>query len=105
MGRVRRGIAAAAFLALCALGACKGKAGGSSSDDAAAGDHPGDAGPPDAMVGDAGAVTDTAQLPGSGHVVGGTVTMDVEVGNAIEPAVLHGGTYTLEISGDLAPPP
>ena len=105
MVAVRRGVAVAALLALCAVGACGGKGGGDhgSGDDAGAPGGPDDAGPPDASVRDAGALGDTSQLPGSGHVVGGTVSMDVEVGNAIEPAVLHGGTYTLEVSGDLAP--
>lgn len=94
----------AALLLLGAVGACKGKAGGeSASDDAAAGSY--DAGPPDAAVRDAGAIVETGQLPGTGRVAGGTVTMDVEIGNSIEPAVLKGGTYTLEISGDVAPQP
>jgi hypothetical protein len=93
-----------AFLLLGAVGACKGgKAGKESGYDASVVAPPIDAGTPDAMVGDAGELDDSSQLPGSGHVAGGTVSMDVEVGNAIEPAVLKGGTYTLEITGDIAP--
>jgi hypothetical protein len=96
---VRRLVAVTALLTVGALGACGGGKGKDAPSDAAPDEPPIDAGPPDAMPGDAGSIAETWQLPGTGQVSGGTVSMDVEIGHSIEPAMLHGGTYTLEVGG------